>query len=92
MSNPNHIKTANILPRGLRREQAAFYISISASKFDQGRKEGKIPAPRDFLGVRLYCRRDLDSMFDELPYIWANVAANDNNEWDSVLLGKGTLQ
>ena len=77
-------------PRGLRREAAAMYLGISPSKFDQGRKDGKIPAPRDFLGVALYCRFDLDAMFDELPRVGV-VAANDN-EWDSVLRGQGTLQ
>jgi hypothetical protein len=45
-----------ITPRGLRREGAATYLGISPSKFDQGRKDGKIPAPRNFLGVALYCR------------------------------------
>jgi hypothetical protein len=77
-------------PRGLRREDAAMYLGISPSKFDQGRKAGKIPAPRDLLGVTLYCRYDLDAMFNELPRV--GVAANDNNEWDSVLRGKRTLQ
>ena len=78
-----------ITPRGLRREGAATYLGISPSKFDQGRKDGKIPAPRNFLGVALYCRHELDAMFDDLAPL---VAANDNNEWDSVLSGKGTLQ
>jgi hypothetical protein len=89
MTNPNHIETANILPRGLRREQAAFYLGISPSKFDLERKSGKIPSPKNFAGVALYCRHELDAMFDELTPL---VAANDNNEWDSVLLGKRTLQ
>lgn len=70
-------------PRGLRREHAARYLGVSPSKFDQARKEGKIPAARNFLGVQLYCRLDLDAAFDGLPL----VAANDNNEWDDVSRG-----
>ena len=81
-------KSSEVIPRGLRRESAANYLGISPSKFDLGRKEGKIPPPKNFLGVALYCRYELDTMFSELPL----VAANDNNEWDTVLSGPGTLQ
>lgn len=72
---------AEVTPRGLRRERAASYLGISPSKFDSARKQGLIPPPKDFLGVSLYCKRDLDAMFDELPLM---AAANDN-EWDAVL-------
>jgi hypothetical protein len=75
-------------PRGLRRERAAFYLGVSPSKFDQLRKQGKIPAPKDFFGVAVYCRYELDALFSEQP----PVAANDNNEWDSVLLPTGSIQ
>lgn len=71
----------SIQPRGLRRAQAALYIGISPSKFDLARKEGAVPPPRNFAGVTLYCRYELDAMFDELPPM---IAANDN-EWDSIL-------
>jgi hypothetical protein len=70
-----------ITPRGLRREQAAFYIGISPSKFDSERKAGKIPPPKPLFGVMVYDRHELDVLFDGAAPI---IAANDNNEWDSV--------
>jgi hypothetical protein len=70
-----------IIPRGLRREQAAFYIGISPSKFDNERKAGKIPPPKPLFGVMVYDRHELDALFDGAAPI---IAANDNNEWDSV--------
>lgn len=74
-------------PRGLRRTDAALYLGISPSKFDQVRQAGKVPPPKELAGVKLWCRHELDAMFDELP----TIAANDNNEWDTVLLRR-TLQ
>lgn len=69
-------------PRGLRREQAAFYIGISPSKFDLERKAGKIAPPKPlFAGVMVYDRNELDALFDGSAQM---AAANDNNEWDSV--------
>jgi hypothetical protein len=65
-------------PRGLRRPVAAAYLGVSPSKFDEGRREGIIPAPRLFLGVELYCRCELDEVFSCLP----TEPVNDNNPWD----------
>jgi predicted DNA-binding transcriptional regulator AlpA len=71
-----------IQPRGLRREQAADYLGISPSKFDNERRVGRIPPPNPLLpGVIVWDRYDLDALFDGSAPI---VAANDNNEWDSV--------
>lgn len=81
MARSTDTVSSGFIPRGLRRERAAFYLGISPSKFDLGRKAGTIPAPKNFAGVTLYCRQELDAMFDELPL----VASNDN-EWDSVLV------
>src|ERR1700730_15984782 len=80
MSRSTNVETTSILPRGLRREQAAHYIGVSSSKFDLERKNGVIPPPKNFAGVALYCRHELDAMFDDLTPL---IAANDNNEWDS---------
>jgi hypothetical protein len=65
-------------PRGLRRADAAAYLGISPSHFDKQRAAGAIPAPKSILGVVLYDRYDLDSLFDGKPA----VAANDNDYWD----------
>lgn len=68
-------------PRGLRRADAAAYLGISPSHFDKQRAAGAIPAPKSILGVVLYDRYDLDSLFDGKPA----VAANDNSSdyWDT---------
>lgn len=70
-----------IQPRGLRRVQAAAYLGISPSHFDKQRAAGAIPSPRAMLGVELYDRYDLDSLFDGRPVM---SAANDNEAgaWD----------
>jgi hypothetical protein len=69
---------SSLAPRGLRRAAAAAFFGVSPSKFDEGRREGIIPAPKLFLGVELYCRRELDESFSCLP----TEVANDNNPWD----------
>jgi predicted DNA-binding transcriptional regulator AlpA len=53
--------------RGLSRTEAAMYVGISASKFDELVADGTMPKP-----VKLGCRkvwdiRDLDLAFDALP-------------------------
>lgn len=70
----------SIEPRGLRRAAAAAYLGISRSHFDTQREAGNIPAPKKLLGVVLWDRRDLDSLFDGK----AIVADNDNvsGYWD----------
>jgi hypothetical protein len=69
-------------PRGLRRTSAAAYLGISPSHFDKQRAAGAIPAPRQILGVVLWDRRELDSIFDGDT----RPAANDNaNPWDDAI-------
>ncbi|MBB4063275.1 helix-turn-helix transcriptional regulator [Gellertiella hungarica] len=76
------MSSADFVPRGLRREDAARYIGISPTLFDRKRKEGAIPPPRDMFGVMIWDRHDLDSLFAKPVY----TAANDNNSsyWDKV--------
>lgn len=67
-------------PRGLRRAEAARYLGISPSHFDTQRKIGAIPAPKSILGVVLWDRRELDSIFDGDSPSAAN--DNDSDYWD----------
>jgi hypothetical protein len=68
-----------VVPRGLRRVDAARYLGISPSHFDTQRKAGVIPEPRAMLGVLLWDRRDLDRLFDGVQ------PDHDNNDyWDRV--------
>ena len=54
-------------PRGLSRVQAAEYIGISASKFDQLVRDGRMPGPKRIDGRTVWDRQKLDVAFAELP-------------------------
>ena len=64
--------------RGLNREQAACFIGIGTSKFDQLIKDGRMPKPLKIDGRRLWDLRDLDRAFDEL----LGNDQDDKNPWD----------
>ena len=53
--------------RGLSRVEAAAYLGISPSKFDQLRKSGRIGPPKILDGRKLYAIEMLDEFFDALP-------------------------
>lgn len=70
-----------IVPRGLRRAEAARYLGISPTHFDKQVRVGNIPAPLQLFGVNVWDRAVLDAMFNG-P---SGAVQNDNiNEWDSV--------
>ena len=53
--------------RGLSRVEAALYLGISPSKFDELRKDGRV-APAHIIGGRkVWDMRDLDETFDVSP-------------------------
>jgi len=37
---------AGFLPRGLRREDAAYYVGVSPAMFDEMVKDGRMPQPK----------------------------------------------
>ena len=53
--------------RGLSRDEAAMYIGISASKFDELVRDRRMPAPKRIDGRKVWDVRDLDVAFDALP-------------------------
>ena len=53
--------------RGLSRDEAAMYIGISASKFDELVRDRRMPAPKRIDGRKVWDIRDLDVAFDALP-------------------------
>jgi hypothetical protein len=61
------IRTASLPRRGLSREEAAMYLGIGATVFDEMRASGQIDAPRIIKGRKLWDIRDLDVAFDSLP-------------------------
>lgn len=52
--------------RGLRRAEAAAYIGVSPSKFDQMIADGRMPGAIPVDGMRIWDVFDLDSHFDAL--------------------------
>jgi hypothetical protein len=53
--------------RGLSRVEAAMYLGISPSKFDELRKSGRIGPAKVLDGRKLFAVEMLDEFFDALP-------------------------
>jgi len=62
--------------RGLRRDEAAQYLAISPSKFDQLVHDGRMPKPILIDRCAIWDVRDLDLAFDALKD-WGN-----RNPWN----------
>jgi len=54
-------------PRGLSREEAARYVGLGATKFDELVKEGKMPKPKRVGSRTVWDRVALDIAFTDLP-------------------------
>lgn len=67
-------------PAGLRREEAAAYVGVSPSKFDDWVKRGLMPKPKTQDAVVIWVRRALDLALEALP---DKGAANPWNESDA---------
>jgi predicted DNA-binding transcriptional regulator AlpA len=72
---PNHHR---IEPRGLSRSEAADYVGVSASLFDQMVKDGRMPPPKRVNSRTIWDRRHLDEAFENLPDTVTD------NPWDEV--------
>jgi hypothetical protein len=66
-----------IEPRGLCREDAARYIGVSPSKFDQMVDDGRMPGPKKIDARRVWDRWSLDRAFDALE----GDAATERDPW-----------
>ncbi len=53
--------------RGLSRVQAAAYIGVSPSLFDEMVADGRMPKPKKVNARTIWDRRALDRAFDRLP-------------------------
>lgn len=54
-------------PRGMRRDDAAAYVGVSPTKFDDWVARGIMPGPKRQDGVKVWDRIALDVAFDALP-------------------------
>jgi len=53
--------------RGLHREEAAIYVGVSSSKFDELVNDGRMPKPKKIDARKVWDMRALDLAFDDLP-------------------------
>jgi predicted DNA-binding transcriptional regulator AlpA len=77
--SPRHEPLPLPQARGLNREQAAAYVGVSPSKFDELVKDHFMPPPVAIGARRLWDRHALDKAFDGL----ANGGERDTS-WDGV--------
>ena len=64
--------------RGLRRTEAALYVGVSPSKFDELVKDGRMPKPKRLDSCVVWDLRQLDLAFDAI-----NGDDDGPNEWDT---------
>ena len=63
--------------RGLSRDEAAMYIGVSASKFDEMVEDGRMPSPVRIDNRKVWDIRSPDLAFDAL-------SAENSNSWNGV--------
>ena len=69
---------------GLSRNEAAAYIGVSATLFDEMVKDGRMPAPRRANSRLIWSRAELESWFFNLPSATALMHPQpQGGEWDS---------
>lgn len=54
-------------PRGLSRVEAARYIGVGTTLFDQLVEDGRMPMPKLINSRKVWDRHRLDAAFDDLP-------------------------
>jgi excisionase family DNA binding protein len=64
MTRPDPIAYA---PRGLSRDEAARYMGVGATKFDEMVADGRMPRPKRIDGRVVWDRIKLDMAFSDLP-------------------------
>jgi predicted DNA-binding transcriptional regulator AlpA len=69
---------SRIAPRGLSRTEAAWYIGVSPSLFDEMVKDGRMPQPIHINARVVWDVRELDAAFDDLK------EQPKTNPWDTV--------
>jgi excisionase family DNA binding protein len=69
----------NLPPRGLSRSQAAEYVGVGATKFDEMVADGRMPKPKRIDGRTVWDRIKLDEAFALLDEDGAAA-----NEWDQL--------
>lgn len=63
---PRRVDSIAWIPRGLRREEAAYYIGVGTTKFDQLVADRRMPKGRRLDGRVVWDRIELDMAFSDL--------------------------
>jgi predicted DNA-binding transcriptional regulator AlpA len=69
----------SLAPRGLARVQAAEYIGVGVTKFDEMVTDGRMPRPKRIDGRLVWDRIKLDEAFETLDDYTGS-----KNEWDAL--------
>lgn len=78
MHSRAEILPPSLPPRGLSRVEAATYIGVSASLFDEMVKDGRMPRPKRINARTIWDRKRLDAAFDAIP----DGESRPANPWD----------
>ncbi len=65
-NSPVDARRAYAPRRALRRDEAATYVGISPSKFDELVKDGRMPKPKNIDARKVWDIRQLDLVLNEL--------------------------
>lgn len=57
----------SFIPRGLSRIEAAHYVGVGTTMFDEMVADGRMPVPKIINSRKVWDRRLLDEAFDNLP-------------------------
>jgi predicted DNA-binding transcriptional regulator AlpA len=68
MRDRAHVLPPSLAPRGLSRVQAAAYVGVSPTLFDEMVKDGRMPSPVRINSRVLWDRLQLDEAFAALPH------------------------
>jgi hypothetical protein len=79
VTRKNLIRASRVLPRGLCRVEAAQYIGVSTSLFDEMVSDGRMPSPKRINTRTVWDIRQLDLAFDALPN------GKEQNPWDDAI-------
>lgn len=67
LAERRNVLPEGVLPRGLSRVEAARYVGVSPTLFDEMVRDGRMPGPKKINARSVWDRRQVDTAFDALP-------------------------